>query len=236
MLKQSNLENIKSVAKAFLYIDVEETKVSPIIVQHPIFENGIQALQQPDYSTKLINILEDKKGLEALNQKILNRIDDAKNVWEVYMIIRKSYRLTFVKYIYQYLSIEDMSKLLAHAWVTSENPNNDNNVSIRTLVSWFKKCDKKVLMDEYEYSIYQSLPDKLKIYRGVAVNRNPKGLSWTNSFVTAEWFAHRFDNDKKEGYVQSAVIDKKDILAYFNTELSESEIVVDSRKLNIERL
>lgn len=99
MLKQSNLENIKSVAKAFLYIDVEETEVSPIIVQHPIFENGIQALQQPDYSTKLINILEDKKGLEALKKEILNRIDDAKNVWEVYMIIRKSYRLTFEVHI-----------------------------------------------------------------------------------------------------------------------------------------
>lgn len=236
MLKQSNLESIKSVAKAFLYIDVDETEVSPIVVQHPIFENGIQVLQQPDYSTKLINILEDKNGLEALRQKILNRIDNAENVWEVYMIIRKSYRLTFIKYVYQYLSIEDMSKLLAHAWVTSENPNNDTNVSLRTIVSWFKKCDKKILMDEYEYNIYQSFPDEFEVYRGVAVGRNPKGLSWTNSLVTAEWFAHRFDKGNKKGYIQFATIDKKNVLAYFNTELSESEIVVDSNKLDIKKL
>lgn len=66
MLKQSNLKNIKSVAKAFLYIDVEETEVSPIVVQHPIFENGIQALEQSDYSTKLINILEDEKRIRSI--------------------------------------------------------------------------------------------------------------------------------------------------------------------------
>lgn len=235
MLKQSNLDDIKSMAITFLYIDVTETEMSPIVVQHPIFENGIQALKV-DEEMELVNILENNDNLELVRQQVKHMIMDAENIWEVYMIIRKSYRLTFIKHIYQYLSVQDMSKLLAHAWVTSENPNGDANVSLRTAISWFRKSDKRVLMDDYEYKIYQSFPEKLQIYRGVSVGRNPKGLSWTNSFTTAEWFAHRFDKDNKRGYVQSAIVDKKDILAYFNTERAEQEIVVDSSSLTITKM
>ena len=73
--------------------------------------------------------------------------------------------------------------------------------------------------DDYEY--YKNLPDKIKIYRGVAKGRNPKGISYTDKKETAEWFMNRFG---KDGYLIEKEVDKKDIAAYFNTR-GEKEIV-----------
>ena len=44
-------------------------------------------------------------------------------------------------------------------------------------------------MQEKDYEVYKSFPDTFNIYRGVAVGRNPKGLSWTQNLETAKWFA-----------------------------------------------
>ena len=82
--------------------------------------------------------------------------------------------------------------------------------------------------DEEEYEVYKSLPDKFTVYRGVAIGRNPNGLSWTKSKSKAEWFSHRFDKNNNIGYVQSAIADKQNVLAYFNSR-DEDEIVVDPK-------
>jgi Cys-tRNA synthase (O-phospho-L-seryl-tRNA:Cys-tRNA synthase) len=87
-------------------------------------------------------------------------------------------------------------------------------------------------MTEEDYEVYQSLPETFTIYRGVAVGRNPKGLSWTQNLETARWFAHRFDREDKKGYIQMGMAKKEDVLAYFNTR-NEDEIVYNSRRLQI---
>jgi len=109
-------------------------------------------------------------------------------------------------------------------WVNSENPNQDANVTTKELAKWFKECNKEKLMTAEDYEYYQKLPDKIKIYRGVAVNRNPLRLSYTDNYESANWFAHRFDNENEKGYIIEKEISKKDVLAYFNTR-SEEEIV-----------
>jgi len=42
--KQTDLSAVKSVARTFLYLPIEETEVSPIVVQHPFYENGFMML------------------------------------------------------------------------------------------------------------------------------------------------------------------------------------------------
>lgn len=71
----------------------------------------------------------------------------------------------------------------------------------------------------------------MNIYRGVALGREPNGLSWTANLEKAKWFAHRFDRGDKQGYVETAIAKKTDILAYFNTR-NEDELVVNTRQLN----
>ena len=125
MNKETNLKLVKSMAIAFLNLPVEETELSPICVMHPIFENGFVYIQT---DKKIVNILENKENIHKAIKERENTINNAKDVFSVYFIIRKSYRLTFLKYIKDYLSEEDFSKLLADAWVSSENPNQDMNV------------------------------------------------------------------------------------------------------------
>jgi hypothetical protein len=189
---------------------------------HPIFENGIQ------YSGKtkeMVDITASEENLDMIRSEVKEAIEQAQDLMEVYLIIRGSYRLTFLKFIKNYLSPGDFGKLLADAWVNSENPNQDKNVSIAMAARWFRKADKTTLMTPEDYEVYKNLPDKVVVYRGVAVGRNPKGLSWTASYKKAKWFANRFNREDKSGYIQKAIADKKDILAYFNTR-DEDELVI----------
>ena len=67
------------------------------------------------------------------------------------------------------------------------------------------------------------------MFRGVtSINSdNLRALSWTLDYETADWFAHRFDED---GTVYEARIDKAHIFALFNGR-GESEIVLDPKHL-----
>ena len=226
-MKTTDLKSIKSIVLSFLYFDIEETEFSPIVVTHPIFESGIVMLPN---SNKPYNILEDEDAYNEIIECYKNRIDKANSIDTLFYMIRKSYKLTFIKFIETYLSIEDLSTLLAEAWTSSENPNQDVNVSLAQLTRMFKKTNKKYLMTDEEYEIYNNLPETFTVYRGVASGRNAKGMSWTQNLEVAEWFANRFNYGNK-GYIQRATANKKDVLAYFNRR-DEDEIVINVKNLN----
>lgn len=228
-MKKSNLGAVKSMAISFLYLPIEETAFSPAVVQHPIFESALTAIKK-DGEPKIVNILDNKDDYDCAIAQREEMFKNCDSVLDVYMMIRKSYRLTFLKFVEQDLSREDMSKLLADAWTTSENPNQDVNVSLTLATKWFKKADKHVLMDEEDYKVYESLPGVFKVYRGVSVSRNPHGMSWTVNKEKAVWFANRFNTADESGYVQAATAHKEDVLAYFNT-MGEDEIVINTKSL-----
>lgn len=227
-MKTTDLKSIKNTMLLFLYFDIQETEFSPVVVTHPIFESGIVTLPN---SNKISNILEDKDGYSEIIEWYKNRIEKTNSVDSLYYMIRKSYKLTFIKFIEKYLSIEDISRLFAEAWTSSENPNQDVNVSLAQLTRIFKKTNKEILMTEEEYEIYNNLPETFTVYRGVAKGRNPKGMSWTRNLEVAKWFANRFNYGNKTGYIQQATANKKDVLAYFNRR-DEDEIVINIKSLN----
>ena len=80
------------------------------------------------------------------------KIDSTDTLIRCSYIIRNSYYLTFLKYIKEYLSLQDFSLLLGKFWTEEENPNGDVNVSVSLAARWFRLADKKSLMydDEYE--------------------------------------------------------------------------------------
>ena len=84
-------------------------------------------------------------------------------------------------------------------------------------------------MDKDEYEAFQNLEDTVTVYRGVTSHnaKNVKALSWTLSYDTADWFAHRFGED---GTVYEAQIDREHIYAYFNRR-NEHEVIVDPKYL-----
>lgn len=227
MKRQTDLNEVKRIARIFLYMNIQQGNF-PFIIYHPVFETSTHpAMIDGDW--KMLNLMNPEE-LEQAREAMLPIIAKQTDVYNVVMLIRKPYQLTFLKHIRPYLSKEDQDKTLATVWVNVENPNQDANVSLRTAASWFRNANKKYLMDADELAYYEKLPQHLIVYRGVSVGRNPKGLSWTWSLDTAKWFAHRFDVDDQKGYVQMASVDKSEILAYFNGR-NEDELVVDTSKI-----
>lgn len=224
----TNLRQVKSTALAFLYLDIQTTKFSPVVVKHPFFETGITAVKQED-ELRVLNILESEANLELVRKTIEHQIHEADTVLQISMIITKPYKLVFLKYIQEYLSPEDIAHYLKSNWTLVENISGDVNVSRTELIKIFKKANRDILFTDVKEDTFYQKKDSITIYRGTTSNRSNqiKGLSWTRDIKIARYFANRF---KQGGSVYKAQINPKDILAYF-TGRSESEVVVNYRGL-----
>lgn len=206
---------VKEILMTFLHMDVRETDFSPIIVQHPIFECGLHCYEGKDYS------IFEQNGLRKITDMYEQRIQKCSTPEDCMYIMRKAYYLTFLKYAKPYISRHDFSNLLAVAWMASENPNSDVNVSLKELQRWFTSAEKNILMTESELQTYSSLPDIIHVYRGVGVKSCENGMSWTNDKEKAVWFANRFS----AGYLLQGAAQKKDVLAFFNRR-NENEFII----------
>lgn len=229
MKNDTDLKQVKSVAHSLLMTEIHETSFSPVTVKHPFTDSGFTAAPNENGEIGLIDIVNDNNAQKRWRELMSNTIDKAKSAYEIYMMVTKPYGLTFLKFAEPYLSKEDLSNILASAWMRSEAPNQDVNVSKTKLLSMFKSADSAVLMTEDEYLQFKQLDDTVTIYRGVTAynGKNIKALSWTLNQETAEWFAHRFG---EEGTVYEAQIDKSHIYALFNGR-NESEVIVDPKYL-----
>ena len=228
-MKKTNLEGVKKIAKLFVDLPIESNNKFGII-QHPFISNRFvpKILELEDVG-KVIPFYdvydeEDLREVRSMLKKIINATKDYQNFS---IIVNKPYLLTFFKYTKDFLSNEDYSEFLSTVWTYTEYPNNDTNVSTRELVSYFKKSDKNILMSKDELEAYNKLDGLITIYRGVKPGAKVKALSWTTDKKVAKWFADRYE---KNGKVYKAVIDKKDVLAYFLNR-NEYEVVVDYDKL-----
>lgn len=228
-MKQTNLQEVRNMAILFLNSEPKPLLLN-VLVDHPYFDSIY--LPCIDDHGKFFNVLEDEFQLVKYKTKMQELIMNS-DLDHILALMLPKYHLAFLKYIKPYLSKKDFDNHLAYIWVASENPNQDKNVGIRTLISWFKQANKKYLMSEDELEYYRNLPDVVNVYRGVAVGRAASnGLSWTCNYKTAEWFANRFNTGNRRGYVIKGKINKADIFAYFNSR-GEDEVLCNSTKVNI---
>jgi len=229
---KTNLEGVKEIAKLlYMAVEIKPNEIVPFIVNHPFIESTHVQIEGKGFD--LLDITKEENAKMA-QEMWFRRFDEATSIHDITCHVSKPYRLTFLKYAKEYLSLADFSSYLAESWVTSENGNNDVNCSLKEIVSWFRKADKKALMGEEDYEIYNNFPETFTVYRGVAVGRVKNGLSWTRNLKTAQWFANRWG---KKGYIQKAEISKENALAYLNSR-GEDEVVVDvfAIKNNIVRM
>lgn len=228
MRKQTNLDGVKSVAKAMVMLDIHLTDYSPVVVQHPFTSSGVVAAPTENGIT-LVDITESEDNLNSWREFMKKQIDNAKNPYHIYMMLNKPYALVFLNLAEAHLSQKDFSEILSDAWIQSEYPNMDLNFTKNNLVAMFKNADKSILMDGEEKAQFDSFEDTVTIYRGVTSYnaKNIRALSWTTDYQTAEWFAHRFN---EEGTVYQAQISKEHILAFFSGR-NESEVIVDPKRL-----
>ena len=224
-MENIQLEKAKDLFQVFLYFDLEKSEFAPLIVNHPIFESAYLFDGKELFDATL-----DEERLNKYRRSYMdNVIKNADSIIELVYFVRKSYRLTFLKFLLNegILPQKDISNLLAQIWINLENVNHDVNVKKDMVLRWIKKADKQVLMNEDEINAYDSLGDYVTIYRGSVNKKGYKGICWTLDKGTAEWFAKRFHN---EGYVHEATIKKEDIIAVLNGR-NEKELIVDYNKL-----
>lgn len=219
------LERGKELAIALLYEEMTETEFSPMIVMHPIFESAIIM----NKSREVFNALDDKEKYAEHLKKVEQDIKDEKSLKDIVWKIRKSYRLTYIYYLYKYFGVDKKvcANLLANEWTLIETLTYDVNVKPREVLSLIKCADKDVLMDKDEQETLENMDDEIIIYRGARTKDGWKACSWTLEQKQGEWFANRYN---KQGYTFKAKIMKKDVIAYISSR-SEKEIIADFNKL-----
>lgn len=223
MREITDLAKVKEKAILFLHLEPKPVKSIDFLVDYPFLDTMFGYVRA---TGKMFNVFSDKEGFAQYKEEMEQFILSRENVWQVVNTIRKSYRLTFFKYVNEYLSVRDFTENLKEVWVLSEFPSRDVNVTKKEFAAWFKVADKTILMDEDEIKKYNSFPETVQIYRGVASDAFKAGLSWSLSREKAEWFASRFEFEDCQPVVYSFEINKSDILAYIS-ERGESEVIID---------
>ena len=238
--KRTDIEKLKLLALQFLDLEPERNEQIPWIVHHPFFETStIPTVTISENGEKVYgftDMFDEPEEFGKAKKRI--RADIIKgDINNIFCRIVKAYRLSFLKYAKEYMNKDEFEKELIEQWIMSENPNQDNNVSIDEFVEWFSEADRNNLMKDKELKYYNALPDIVSVYRGVAVGRaEQEGLSWTCNYKTALWFANRFNHNDKKGYIIKGKIRKQDIFAYLNSR-GEDEILCNSAKVyDIERI
>lgn len=226
---ETDLPRLKALCHTFLELDIQPTKVSPLVVKHPFTDSGIVGLRKEDGSIAIADLTSDPDSLHLWREQCRRLIDEAEKPFELFQMVTKSYKLGFLKYAAPSLSEQDTALFLSQAWITTEAPNSDPNLSKRELLALFRSVDPQKLMDGEEYGLFRSLDDVVTVYRGVTPYnaKNVKALSWTLNRDTAEWFAHRFG---EQGTVYEAQIPKEHICAVFLGR-NEAEVIVDPKHL-----
>ena len=232
-MKKTDINEVRNTSVALAYTVPIKDESGLGVISHP-FTNTVMAA---DYSQPLV--VDGQKvmsftpldlRIEENKEKWLSQISETikkEDLLHIYMMVNTPYKLTWLKFCKDYMSIKDFTEYFANAWVLSENPNGDINVTTREMTGWYRECPKEYLMVEEDKAVYDAIPEEITLYRGVAKNRNPYGLSYTASHDKAVWFMNRWY--KGEGYIITLNVKKKDILAYFNTR-NEDEYVVDTTK------
>lgn len=216
----TQLDKAKELAYDFLYLPMEETRFSPVVVMHPFLESAL--LQD---SKGAFNALEEEDRYNDYLHHFYERLKKCEDIESILNFVRKSYKLTFLKFLRanQIISMKECGNLLAEIWSLIEVITHDVNVSKEQVLRWIKSADKNILMDAEEQKIFNNMEGEIIVYRGCRDKRGAKGISWTLDEDIARWFANRWGN---KGCCFKAKIKKEYVIGYVNNR-SEKEIILD---------
>lgn len=116
MLKNTKMDEVRSLAKVFLYLDIQKTKFSPAVISHPFWESALQVVVPGKDGLGFVNLLKDPEGLAKARKIKEAQIDDCATVVAVISLITKPFRCTFLHHAGTFLSQRDLSKALRVVW------------------------------------------------------------------------------------------------------------------------
>lgn len=226
---KTDLQRVKSLVKALLFMEPELTEYAPVIIHHPFTSSGMVGLQDEQGNLRIGNIVDSMDDRSQWQKQMSKIIDDTNDLFRLYHMIEKPYVLGFLKFAAPKLSKADFSTILADAWIRSEQPNHDPNLSQSKLLAMFRAADPTILMNDEERERLDALGDTITVYRGVHSGKSNgiRALSWTLDMDKAAWFAGRYG---RQGNVFEARIEKNHICALF-LDRGESEVILNPKYL-----
>lgn len=221
------LKEIKNIAVDWLRSPVMpcDTNISlPGMVQHPFFDFVFVCDEKGPFDMQ-----KEPERFETVLKMRERKINQQKTVCGILSLMRKAYRIYFLKEIYE-LELADektCGNALGEIWAMLENNDSMDEETKDYMLTWLLNADKNIIMNKDDLRVYNNLSDQITVYRGIQPNESVNGFSWSLCRETADWFAQRFE---PKGNVYSITVDKKDVIAYINTR-DEKEIVVDYTKI-----
>ena len=61
--QSTDLAGLKRFAKTLLQLDIQKTKMSPLVVKHPFTDSGIVGIQTPDGHLGIANLVESRRKI-----------------------------------------------------------------------------------------------------------------------------------------------------------------------------
>lgn len=226
--KKTDLGKIREWAEAFLYTDIQSTKID-FVASHPFTDSWITFLPRESGIVDLHDEENSKKWREAIKKEI-----EETDVFGIFLMLNRPYILNFLKFSANYLSDDDLGFVLGSLWQTIEQISLDDSITGKQIVKWFERASNSKLMDEEELARLNSLPELVTVYRGVTSynRRKKKAFSWTTDRKIAEWFANRFNTGT--GEVWTITVPKERILCAFGGKEKELIVNLYGYKCNME--
>jgi len=184
------------------------------------------------YNNKDFNLIQQK--LKKWHYDLINNNEKSID-WDKIIFSANPNNLQEIIELHQdKMSDEVYWKIIAHSYTSSNLGHSKNDIISHYLNN--KRPNKHFLMNEDERNFLNELPDQITIYRGCSkkeINSKKIRYSWTLDKKVAEFFAYEYINlsltnsiekDKSEFDVIEKVINKSEVIAYFNGR-EESEIL-----------
>lgn len=177
-------------------------------LQHPLVTEDEY---DPFYNFDYNNSLHDKKEKKA-------KATEAKD-WNAFLHLHeKVFWPAAIGEIQALVPHDEWGAIVRTAWIDSDHFWN-SDAPWRRIAQDVK--GSAGLMTDDERTQLAAMPEELTLYRGCK-KRNAEGLSWTISYDWADYFAYK----AIAGDVISGKAKKSDVIAYFDRNKEEKEIVI----------
>ena len=209
----------------------ELDQVIPESFKKAILPKGLDAKTFADAYVQKINFKQGQLD-EAISQQ---------NWDKVFMLIEKPFRLNWLEENIDLIKDDKQYyNFLKDAYMMTEFPMNGFSNYRDLLDLFYARENSKLMLDKDELELLNSLPNEVKIWRGVKVDDvlddDNIGLSFTLNKDKAIWFAERFSQaGVSQAILIEAVVKRDDILSIFLNR-DEEEVIVNPEDIKIKEI
>ena len=221
-------------------------------IKHPLLNEMVfgeldQVIPESFKKAILPKGLDAKTFADAYVQKInfkkqeLDKAIEQQNWDKVFMLIEKPFRLNWLEENIDLIKDDKQYyNFLKDAYMMTEFPMNGFSNYRDLLDLFYARENSKLMLDKDELELLNSLPNEVKIWRGVKVDdvldEDNIGLSFTLNKDKAIWFAERFAQaGVSQAILIEAVVKRDDILSIFLNR-DEEEVIVNPEDIKIKKI